>query len=525
MAGSKRMQITQGLRRAVQINSDGIATMFGARTHTWKQFSDRVQKMAGAIRRLGLEDGDRVAILALNSDRYLEYYFFVPMAGGVVVPLNIRWAGPENLFALNDSQTRILFVDRAFAPVYDAIKDNIDTVEHVVFIDDGEAPSGMLSFEKILDAAEPAKDADRKGDDLAGIYYTGGTTGRSKGVMLSHRNIYFNAVNAVQTFNFHIGTRWLHSAPMFHLADGSATVAITMMGASHCFIPGFDAEGVLKAIEAYKPNHCLFLPTMLGMLLKHPNFDNFDVSSVQEVLYGASPMPEAILREAMKRVKGWRFTHAYGMTELSPVATALPWDEHILEGPGSERLKSCGVATVGCEVLVVNEEGKEVPPNTVGEIIVRGDNVMLGYWKQPDVTAATLKDGWMWTGDAATMDEGGYFYIVDRVKDMIISGGENVYSAEVEQAVYEHPDVAECAAIGVPDDSWGERVHAIIVPKPDTKPTEQEIIDHCHTLIGGYKCPRSVSFRDETLPLSGAGKILKTELRKPYWEGRSKNVN
>ncbi len=519
------MQIAQGLRRAVQINSQGIATIFGERRQTWQQFGDRCAKMAGALQRLDLNPGDRVAILALNSDRYLEYYFFTPMAGGVVVPLNIRWAGPEVLFALNDSEARFLFVDRAFTGMYEAIKDKIETVEQVIFLDDGEVPAGMLGYEQNLATAQPAQDAGRCDEDLAGIYYTGGTTGRSKGVMLSHRNIVYNAVNAAASIGYTKETHWLHAAPMFHLADGSATVAVTMMGACHSFIPAFDPEASFKAIEENKVNFCLFVPTMLGMLLNHPAFDQYDLSSVDRVLYGASPMPIAVLKEAMSKLEGWQFIQGYGMTELSPLATVLDWEDHILEGPGSERLNSCGLAACGCEVRVVDENGVEVAPGTIGEVIVRGDNVMIGYWNQPEATAEVVKHGWMWTGDAATMDENGFFYIVDRVKDMIISGGENVYSAEVEQAVYQHPTVAECAVIGIPDERWGERVHAIIVPKPDSSPTEQDIIDHCHSLIGGYKCPRSVSFRDETLPLSGAGKILKTELRKPYWDDQNRNVS
>ena len=236
-------------------------------------------------------------------------------------------------------------------------------------------------------------------------------------------------------------------------------------------------------------------------------------------------MPEAVLRKAMALLPTWQFIHGYGMTELSPLATALQWEDLGLDRPEGSRLASCGRAAIGCEVVIVDEQGNEVPRGEIGELIARGDNVMQGYWNRPEETAAALRDGWMWTGDAATMDGEGYVTIVDRIKDMIISGGENVYSAEVEQAVYEHAAVADCAVIGVPDEKWGERVHAIVVLHAGKSATAEQIIAHCHSLIGGFKCPRSVVFHDQPLPLSGAGKILKTELRKPYWQGHDKGVH
>ena len=449
----------------------------------------------------------------------------MPWAGGVVVPLNVRWAAPEVGFALADSGACMLFLDAAFQGLYESIKGDLGGVEQVIYLDDGAVPQGMLSYEAILAAAEPAEDSGRQGEDLVGIYYTGGTTGRSKGVMLSHRNIVFNAVNAAHTFGFEMADNWLHSAPMFHLADGAATLGITIVGGCHTFVPAFEPEAVFRAIQEHKVTFSVFVPTMVNMLIHHPSFSQYDLTSVRRIIYGASPMPEAVLRKAMELLPTWQFIHGYGMTELSPLATALQWEDVALDRDDGGRLASCGRAAIGVEVRIVDAGGRELPRGEIGEIIVRGDNVMVGYWKRPEETAAALRDGWMWTGDAARMDDDGYVYIVDRVKDMIISGGENVYSAEVEQAVYEHPAVADCAVIGVPDDTWGEKVHAIVVLHSGKSATEDEIIAHCHTLIGGYKCPRSVVFRDQPLPLSGAGKILKTELRKPYWQGHDKGVH
>lgn len=519
------MRVTAAFRRAEQVNAEGIAIEFGDRRTTWGEAGRRVRRMAGALRALGLEAGDRVAILANNSDRYLEYYFFTPWAGGVVVPLNTRWAAPENIYALNDSGSTILFVDDDFAPMLDAFAGKLESVRTIVHMGDGPPPEGALSYETLLAEAEPAEDAGRADEDLYGIFYTGGTTGTSKGVMLSHANIVTNMLNVLASLEFRQDDCWLHAAPMFHLADGSSILGITACAARHAIIPKFDPVAAMQAIERHRVTYCLFVPTMLNMLVNHPRVDEFDLTSVRRTLYGASPMPVAVLQKAMVVLKGWGFVQGYGMTELSPLATTLEWRHHEVEGPNAGRLASCGRAVTGVEVGVFDETGAPCPVGTIGEICCRGANVMQGYWNKPELTEQAIRDGWMRTGDAGYMDADGFFYLVDRVKDMIVSGGENVYSAEVEQAVYEHEGVAECAVIGIPDEKWGEAVHAIVVRKPGAGIDEAGLIAHCHALIAGYKCPRSVTFVDGPLPLSGAGKILKTELRKPYWEGRDRDIN
>jgi long-chain acyl-CoA synthetase len=519
------MQISQGLRRAVQIRGDELATTYRGRRRSWREVAGRVRRLAGALHGLGVGAGDRVAILAFNADRYLECQLAVPWAGAVIVPLNTRWAAPEHAFALNDSASTVLLVDDGFAALWETLRPQLETVRTVVFMGDGAVPPGMLGYEAILEAARPAEDAGRADDDLAGIYYTGGTTGRSKGVMLSHRNIVWNAMNAIATFRIDHNARWLHSAPMFHLADGAGCYGVTIMGGSHDFVPKFDPIDVFETIQREQVTFGVLVPTMINMLVNHPRVRDFDLSSLATVCFGASPMPVAVLRKALAELPQTRWLHGYGMTETAPVATVLEWEFVGTEGRAAERLASCGRAVAGCEVRIVDEQDREVPRGTVGEIACRGDNVMLGYWKQPELTRQALRGGWMHTGDAAWMDDEGFVYIVDRVKDMIISGGENIYSAEVEQAVYQHPAVAECAVIGIPDDAWGEAVHAVVVPKPGRRLEAQAIIDHCHTLIAGYKCPRSVEIRSAPLPLSGAGKILKTELRAPFWQDRDRKVN
>jgi len=264
---------------------------------------------------------------------------------------------------------------------------------------------------------------------------------------------------------------------------------------------------------------------MIQMLADHPALGSYDVSSLENVTYGASAISEAVLRRAAAALPKARFTQAYGMTELSPIATLLHWNEHIGDGRAKGRHRGAGRATLGCEVRIVDADDKPVPYGTVGEIVVRGDNVMIGYWERPEETSRAIIDGWMHTGDGGYMDDDGFIYVVDRVKDMIISGGENVYSIEVENALAQHPAVAQCAVIGIPSEQWGEQVHAVVVTKGSAKVSANELIEFSKTLIAGYKCPRSVEISENPLPLSGAGKVLKRDLRKPFWENRERRVN
>jgi long-chain acyl-CoA synthetase len=519
------MYLTQALKRTLQIEAEARATWCAGRQRTWRQCAERIARLAGALRRMGITDGERVAVLSMNSDRYFEYFYAVPWAGGVFVPINIRLAPPEIAFWLNDSESRILFVDDHFVGALDALEGQLETVRDVVYMGDGETPEGMHAFEDLVAGAEPVEDALRGYDDLAGLFYTGGTTGRSKGVMLSHANMTCNNLNVIPSLGFRPGMRWLHAAPMFHIADGLAVFGVTMIAGTHVFIPGFTPEATLAAIAEHRITNGLLVPTMLNMMVNHPDVESYDLSSLEAIIYGASPMPEAVVRRAMEVLPGCAFTHAYGQTECAPLVTATGPEYHVLEGPNAGKYRAAGRAVLGVEVMIADDDGGEVGRGEVGEICVRGPNVMLGYWKRPDLTDEAIRDGWMRSGDGGYMDEDGFVYVVDRMKDMIISGGENVYSAEVEDAIHRHGAVAEAAVIGVPDDTWGERVHAIVRLKDGASADADEIIAHCHGLIAGFKCPRGVDFRDAPMPLSGAGKILKTELRQPYWEGRDKQVS
>ncbi|MEI7713085.1 MAG: long-chain-fatty-acid--CoA ligase [Rhodospirillales bacterium] len=518
-------QITQFLRRAVQIAGRGIATICGERQQDWATFANRAARLAGALAGLGFKPGDRIGILALNSDRYLESFFGLAWGGFVFVPINTRLAPPEIVFWLSDSGCAGLLIDDAFVPVLPKVLPETPEMRHVVYIGDGPTPAGQMSYEALVAAAEPVEDAGRCDNDMAGIFYTGGTTGRSKGVMLSHNNILSNAHNISTAAPFGRQTCFIHAAPMFHLADGAMTFIVTANGGRHVFLPRFDPASFLSMVEEYGVTTALIVPTMVNMIVHHPDMARRDLSSFQDLLYGASPMPEAVILRAMELMPKLRFTQAYGQSEASPLMTLMAPEDLWIDGKLSYRLKSAGRGVLDCEIAILDENDKEVPRGTVGEVCGRGKTVMSGYWKQPELTAHTLRNGWLHTGDGGYMDEDGFVYIVDRVKDMIVSGGENVYSAEVEEALYSHPAVAECAVIGIPDDRWGERVHAIVRFKPDMSATEQELIAACHARIANYKCPRSVTIAMDSLPLSGAGKILKSELRKPYWEGREKRVN
>ncbi len=518
------MNITHGLRRALQINPNGLATVCRERRRTWRVVGERVARLAGGLRARGVADGDRVAVLSLNSDRYLELYLAVGWAGAVIVPLNIRWSALENEDALRDCRASVLFVDKAFAPTGAQLAKAIPGLK-LIFADDGDAPSGTESYEAVIARSEPVADSMRESKDLAGIFYTGGTTGRSKGVMLSHHNLMANALNALGEGLFPASSVYLHAAPMFHLANGAAMYSLLLSGGSNVIIQGFTPDAVAAAIQSHCVTDVLLVPTMIQMLVDHPAIGSYDLSSLKNIVYGASPISEAVLDRAARALPHVQFTQAYGMTELSPIATLLHWKEHIGEGRKKGRHRGAGRATLGCEVRIVDENDQPVPSGNVGEIVVRGDNVMMGYWERPEETARAIVDGWMHTGDGGYVDEDGFIYVVDRVKDMIISGGENVYSIEVENALAQHPSVLQCAVIGIPSEQWGEQVHAVVVKRSGVEVSAGELIEFAKTLIAGYKCPRSIEITEAPLPLSGAGKVLKRELRKPFWDNRERRVN
>jgi len=519
-----QLYLTQALHRAMQCSPRAIATVYQGRSRSYGELGERVTRLAGALRRLGVQPGDRVGVLALNADRTLEYYLAVWWAGGVVNPVNTRWSVAEMAHSLDDCATGILFVDPQFLPVAAELRSAARAVHTWVYLGEGQAPADMLDCETLIRESEPVADALRGGDDLAGVFYTGGTTGRPKGVMLSHAALVINAQVSMLGAFFDETARLLHVAPLFHLAGLSLLLRGLLMGCVQIILPGFSVEGMLGAIERERATNLMAIPAMLQMLVDDPRTAQADLSSVRFVGYGASPITEALLERAFAAFPQAEFAQGYGMTELSAGVSYLTRHYHSPEGRKLGKLASAGQALAGIDLRVCDGEGHEVPRGTVGELTVRSPCVMQGYWNLPEQTAAALHGGWMHTGDAARMDADGFVFIVDRYKDMIVSGGENIYCAEVEGALARHPGVAAAAVIGVPDPRWGEAVHAVVVCKPGAEADAAALIAHCRELIAGYKCPRSVAFV-AALPISGAGKVMKYRLREPHWAGHARRVS
>jgi len=516
------VNLLYGLRRARQLYGDQAAILNNGQTYG--QFYDRVVRAGHLLDSLGVARGDRVAVLMLNSPRYLEIYYATALTGAVVVPLNIRWSLDEIAFVLNDSGSKALVVDDRFAPCREQLAGKLRTISAWVYAGDAACPAGMTAYEQLPARAdapwpEPAE------DDLVGLFYTSGTTGGPKGVMLTHKNLVANALHTIVSLSITPDWVWVHSAPMFHMANGSAMYGLVMSGAKHSFIPAFDPEAFLQAVERYRVTSALLVPTMMNMVMNHANLGRYDTSSLKWVFYGASPMPLDLLRRAIDRF-GCKFRQGYGLTETSPMLTVLGHEDHKFDNAEARftPVKSAGRPIIGVEIRVVDERDNDAAAGQVGEIIARGANIMKGYWNRPEITAEVLRGGWFHTGDMGTFDERGYLYILDRKKDMIKTGGENVYSPEVEDVLYAHPAVLEAAVIGVPDEKWGESIKAVVVVRDGRELTERELIDYCRSRLTHFKCPASVDFAS-SLPKGGTGKIQKAALRERYWKGLAKGVH
>jgi acyl-CoA synthetase (AMP-forming)/AMP-acid ligase II len=518
------MQVTMGLRRAALIRGNQAAVLDGSVRRTWSDVQQRVARLAGALQAHGLEAGDRVAILMLNNHRYLELYYAVPWAGGVVMPLNIRLSPLEVLAQVIDGEPKFIAVDDTFARVTANLGRQMASVEAVIHCGDGTAPDGTLSYESLVAEGPRVDDANIGGDEIYGLFYTGGTTAASKGVMLTHTNIIVNAYNVALGVGYGPNDIYLHAAPMFHLADSANTFAVTMTGAAHAFVPMFEPAKWSAAVESFGVTTALLVPTMINAIVNWPGLAERNLSTLRHVLYGASPISKALLTQAREKLP-CALQQGYGMTELSPVITLLPPEDHVLEGPTCHRIRAAGIPVANADVAIMDEQDREVPRGTIGEVCARGPLVMKGYWRKPEETARAVRNGYMHTGDLGYMDEDGYVYLVDRAKDMIVSGGENVYSVEVEAALYSHPAVLEAAVFGVPDTHLGEQVHAAVVLKDGESVPPEDLVAHCRNAIAPYKCPKTISIHKEALPKSGAGKILKRELRAKFWAGLERQIH
>ncbi|HSW17803.1 MAG TPA: AMP-binding protein [Ramlibacter sp.] len=504
-------RITQAIKSASQLHGHKQAVVDQRCARSWREVADRVARGGSVLRALDVRRGDRVAVLSLSSAAYLELLFAVPWAGAVIVPLNTRWAQAELQAAVTDSGATVLCVDDEFLAHGLALLRESPLLR-LVYIGAGVCPPQALDYEAALARTAAMDDACGGGRELWAIFYTGGTTGHPKGVMLSHENICYSSLSWLATFGFTPATRYLHLAGFFHIAGTQPVIALTLCGGCHVIEPKFDPLAAMSAIERLRPNYSLFVPTMLGMMLHHPQLASHDLSSVRKSIYGGAPMPDALIALAMEKLPGWELIQGYGQTEACGLVASLPWEHHFGEGAANKR-QAAGCAAYGMEMRVVGPDGGELAPGVVGEVAVRGANVMPGYWNNEPMSAQVLHDGWLHTGDGGYMDGDGFVFIVDRLKDMIVTGGENVFSKEVENAIALHPAVQACAVIGIAHPTWGEAVHAVVVLKPGAQATQALLIEHCRSLIAGFKSPRSVEFR-EALPLSAAGKVMKGELRR-----------
>ncbi len=488
---------------------------------TYDQHVERVSRLTTAIRKeLGVERGDRFAVLALNSQRYLELWHAAFLGGGVINALNLRLAAKELAYILRDSGTKVCFADGLFAGLVDSVRAEAG-IDKIVLIGDGDVPHDVR-YEDLLAAGDATIPDEPEEDDPVVLMYTGGTTGLPKGVLLDQRAELLNLYHVAMAFRFDESFVYLHQTPMFHAASMGGILGVPATGGTTTFVPSFEPGAVMDAIEQHSVTMTVMVPTMIGIMMMHPEYRPERLRTLSVLTYGASPMPLSLLERVLADFPDVDLYQGYGMTEASAVLTVLGPEEH---RAGGARLRSAGRSVAGAALSIQDPLGNIVPKGESGEVCARAGNFMREYWNNPDATAEAFRGGWYHSGDAGYIDEHGYLFLVDRVKDMIVTGGENVYSTEVENALASHTAVAQVAVIGIPHDLWGEAVHAIVVLKEGASATEGELIDHARDLIAGYKLPKSVEFRTEPLPLSGAMKVLKRDLRAPYWEGHGRGVN
>ena len=492
---------------------------------TFADHGDRVSRLCGALEsELGVAKTDRFAVMATNSHQYLELYHAAFLGGGVINPLNLRLAGKELDYIVRNSGTEVIFVDAFFAPVIaQAMAEAGDDspIRHTVLIGDAADAPYDMTYEDLIGSVDGRFPDEPEEDDPVILMYTGGTTGLPKGVLLDQRAEMLNLYHVAGIVDFDPDAVFLHQTPMFHAASMGGILGTPALGATSVFIPLFDPAGVLALCEAHGVTQTVMVPTMIGLMVNDESFEPDKLASLEQLTYGASPMPAALLDKLLSLYPELDVSQGYGMTECSAVLTFLNGDDHRVGGP---RLQSAGRPALGVTLSIQDDDGEEVPRGETGEVCARAGNFMVEYWNNPEATAEVFEGGWYHTGDAGYLDDEGYLFLVDRVKDMIVSGGENVYSAEVESALSKHDAVAQVAVIGIPHETWGEQVHAIVVLHEGAEATVEELQAFAKDSIAGYKVPKSIDFRTEPLPLSGAMKVLKRELRAPYWEDQDRNV-
>lgn len=522
------------LKRALAVFPEQEAIVCGVHRLTYREFGARVNRWAHAMRALGVGHGDRVAILSQNCHRVLEAYFGAPLAGAISMPINFRLVPSDFEYIINHGGAKVVIVEGGLTHLIDEIRAQLATVEHFVIACEPTAaiPEGWQSYEALLESAPgaPAEPAQIDENEPSSILYTSGTTGRPKGVMMTHRNLWMNAVNAAMEYALSADDVYLHTLAMFHCNGWGLPYAVTGAGGKHVVVKKYEPASFFELATREGMTFACMPPTMINLAMNHRLSDEQLAALPKNVrISTAGSAPPMALIKAMQERLGWCVIQVYGLTETAPFLTVSKLKPKMRDWPKEEQYRvqtRTGYPMLGVDLRVVDEQGNDIPADgvSVGEVIARGNVVMAGYWKQPEATEAVIVDGWFHTGDMATLDAEGYIEIVDRKKDLIISGGENVSSIEIEGMLYKHPAVLEAACIAVPHEQWGEAPMAIVVLKEGATATEAELIEFCRERMAHFKCPKTVTFTD-ALPRTATGKIQKNVLRNRFWEGRTKRVN
>jgi fatty-acyl-CoA synthase len=518
------------LYRAVDLYPGKVGIVSGDRRLTYLEFGQRCEKLATALKAYGIRPGDRVAFLSFNNHQLLEAYYGVPMAEAIVMPLNVRLTPSELTGILNHSEARLLFFESDFAPVVAALRESCPHVEKFVTMGDSHELADW-SYEEVLERGMPERADWTRFDEnsIAELFYTSGSTGTPKGVALAHRTLYLHAFSVLPIASHEDSDVELHTIPLFHANGWGRPQVCVMLGQKQVMVRRFEPSLVLRLIHEERATGMSLVPTMANALINAPDLSQFDVSSMKLIhLGGAAASPELVARME-KAFPQSRCVAGYGLTETSPVATdsrpksTVPLTD---EADTYFRRSMAGWPIPGCEVRVVDFEMNDVPRDmkTIGEVVIRGDNVMDGYYKEPEATRAAMTGAWLHTGDMAVWDEDNFVQIVDRKKDIIISGGENISSIEVEKAIYAHPAVFECAVVSAPDDRWGEIPVAIVVLKEGHNLSFEGLCEFLSGRLARFKMPRRVDFRAEPLPKTGTGKVVKRRLREEYWSDKERRV-
>ncbi|MCL4425981.1 MAG: long-chain-fatty-acid--CoA ligase [Firmicutes bacterium] len=505
------MNLASVLSRNARRHPEKEALVFEGKRYTYAQLDGATNSMAQALIGMGLKKGEKVALLLQNSDRFVVSYYGILKAGGVVVPLNFRLAAPEISYILENSDSKIFIYDPEFSPLVGGIRDQLRGIEKFIVAGEPSDPAWEISWQDLLDQNPPLQpDVEVGLEDDCEILYTSGTTGRPKGALFDDYRIFTVGLNMIVGMGINPKDRIIHVAPLFHSAQLNLfLVSGTYVGATHIVLKAFEPRKVLQTIQEEKVTHLFAVPAMYNLMIQLPDFDQYDLSSLQRCAYGAAPMPANQVQRVMARFKNDQFYNLCGLTEGGPGGIyLLPEDQVRKAGAG-------GKPIINTEARVVNDRGEDVKPGEVGEWLIRGETIMKGYYKNPAATAETFLGDWLKTGDLATIDEEGYITLVDRKKDMIITGGENVYSTEVEAVVAGHPKVMDVAVIGIPHEVWGETVACLVVPRPGQELGLEELRSFCQGKLADFKIPRIV-INTTTLPRNASGKVLKTVLRSQY---------